>query len=206
MEFLKAIFNGKAMTYDELVAALEAHNGNEANKANQIKVGNLGGGEYVGKGKYDALQELLNGKESELTTANATIADLQKATKGNEDAQKKITDYEAKVQQLQAQNAEIRVKSALKVALLSEKALDVDYLTFKINEKMKEKGTTLELDDNDNIKGWDGILSDLKTQLPGQFEAKAGSKVNPNPLPTGEPGKAEPQTLAEALRMQYESN
>ena len=32
MEFLKAIYGDKALTFDELVQAINAHNGNEANK------------------------------------------------------------------------------------------------------------------------------------------------------------------------------
>ena len=54
--------------------------------------------------------------------------------------------------------------------MLSEKAGDVDYLTFKLNEKLKEKGETLQLDENENIKGWDDKLSGLKTQFPTMFE------------------------------------
>ena len=77
MEFLKELFGGKPMTFDELVQAVNAHNGNEANKDKQIKIGNLGTGEYVGKGKYDALQELVNGKETELKSANDLIAELK---------------------------------------------------------------------------------------------------------------------------------
>jgi hypothetical protein len=54
--------------------------------------------------------------------------------------------------------------------LLSEKAVDVDYLTFKLNEKLKEKGESLELDENENIKGWNDKLSGLRTQFPTMFE------------------------------------
>lgn len=183
MDFLKILFGEKPLTYDELVNAINAHNGNEANKDKQIKVGNLGSGEYTSTAKYKALEESLTGKQSELDAANGLIEELKKSAKGNEEMQGKITGYETQVAELQKQLAETKVKSALKVALLSEKALDIDYLTFKVNEKMREKGQTLELDENENIKGWDGILSDLKTQLPKQFETAANSAITPNPLP-----------------------
>ena len=72
---------------------------------------------------------------------------------------------------------------------------------------MKEQGKTLELDENENIKGWDDVISGLKTQFPTQFEKAGGGKiVEPNPLPKGDPGKPEPQSLAEALKAQYETN
>ena len=206
MDFLKELFGGKPLTFDELVTAINAHNGNEANKEKQIKVANLGSGEYVGKGKYDALQALFDGQKTELETANNLIADLKKDTKGNEELQGKITNYESVVVPgLQKQLAETKANSALKVALLSAKALDIDYLTYKVKEKMKAEDKTLELDENENIKGWDDILSGLKTQCPNQFESSSGGGIDPNPLPTGEPGNAEPQTLADAIRMEYEA-
>ena len=101
MEFLKAILSEQL--YRELETALNAHNGNEANKDKQIKLGNLASGEYVGKGKYDAQAELLKGKEAELGAANDLIAGFRKSEKGNEDLQGKITAYETQTAQLQEQ-------------------------------------------------------------------------------------------------------
>lgn len=201
MDFLKEIIGEEL--YKQLESKVNEHNGNEANKDNQIKIGNLGKGEYVGKGKYEALQELMNGKETELKSANDLIAELKKGTKGNEELQGKITGYETQVADLQKELAETKVKSALKVALLSEKALDIDYLTFKVNEELRAKGKTLELDENESIKGWNDILSGLKTQFPTQFE-KAGNKhVEPNPLP--EPNNSAGITKEQFDKMGYQS-
>ena len=183
MDFLKAIFGDKPLTFDDFVQAINAHNGNEANKDNQIKVGNLGGGEYVSKAKHDALQALFDGKETELKSANGLIEELKKGTKGNEELQGKITGYETQVADLQAQLQETKINSALKVALLSEKVTDLDYVTFKINEKLKEQGKTLELDENEKIKGWDDLISGMKTQLPNHFEGNIKPQVDPNKLP-----------------------
>ena len=203
MEFLKEILGD--VLYNQITEKINAHNGNEANKDKQIKLGNLGSGEYVSKAKHDALQAILTGKETELTTANGLIAELKKGTKGNEELQGKISGYETQVSDLQKQLAETKVKAALKVALLSEKALDIDYLTFKVNEKMKEQGKTLELDENENIKGWEDVVSGLKTQFPTQFESAKTPKVDPNPLPKGDDRKTEPKSLAEAIKEQYEA-
>ena len=192
MEFLKNLFQDKAMTFDELVQAINAHNGNEANKENQIKIGNLGGGEYVGKGKYDALNDLLTGKQTELDTANNLIKELRDGTKGNEELQGKITNYETVVvPQLQAQLQETKIKAAVKVALLAEKAKNVGYLTYLIEESLKAEGKKLELDENENIKGWDNILSGLKTKEPDMFESgSSGRKVlEGGRLPKGDGGE-----------------
>ena len=119
MDFLKALFSGNALTYELLEQAINAHNGNEPHKENQIKLGNLGTGQYVDKGKYDALNEQLTGKQTELDKANGLIAELQKATKADEGLQQKITDYETEKAQLQAELAETKLKSAIKIALLT---------------------------------------------------------------------------------------
>ena len=185
MEFLRAILGEEL--FRQVESRINEHNGNEANAANQVKIGNLGSGEYVGKIKYDSdienLQNLLSGRTTELESANALIEELRKGTKGNEELQGKITGYEAQMAQLQAQLAETKVKAALKVALLSENALDVDYLTFKVREKLQEQGRTLELDENENIKGWDDVISGLKTQFPAQFTGAGQNIIEPQPLP-----------------------
>lgn len=184
MEFLKTILGEEL--YKQVETALNTYNGDEANKDKQIKLANLASGEYVGKGKYDALNDLLTGKTQELETANGLITDLKKGTKGNEELQGKITTYEGQVQQLQKQLRETKIKSAIKVALLSEKALDVDYLTFKLESKLKDDGKTLELDENDNIKDWKDMLSGLKTQFPTQFESSNSKKFAEHKLEDGD--------------------
>lgn len=209
MDFLKAILG------DELYASVEAkineHNGNDANKENQIKIGNLGSGEYIAKGKHDNevsnLKTELEGKITELGTANSLIADFKKNSKGNEEMQGKIKGYETQVEQLQKELNETKIKAAVKVALLSEGASDVDYLTFKLNEKYAEQGKTLELDENENIKGWDNVITELKTQLPNQFgsgDGKGGKGdiiIEPNKLPGNEPKSG--YTKEELLKKPY---
>lgn len=202
--------------YAQVKAKLDEANAKEPDKLKHVRYADLSEGEYVSKGKYDSeiekLNNLLSGKDTELTTANNLIADLKKGTKGNEELQGKITGYETQVADLQKQLQETKVKSAIKVALLSEKAVDVDYLTFKLNEKLKEKGETLELDENDNIKGWADKLSGLKTQFPTMFESgsKGGDGYKPLgdgkiPETEGDRGRTDPKDLAEALQQQFEA-
>ena len=207
MEFLKEVLGEEL--FNQITEKINAYNGNEANKDKQIKIGNLGTGEYVGKGKYEALLELVNGKETELKSANDLIAELKKGTKGNEELQGKISGYESQVEELQAQLQETKIKAAIKVALLSEKAVDVDYLTYKLNEKLKEKGEALELDENENIKGWDDKLSGLKTQFPKMFETSGEGEyrvLGDNRLPSGDnPNSGAGITQEQFNRMGYQS-
>lgn len=202
--------------YAQVKAKIDEKNANEPDKLKHVRYADLSEGEYVGKGKYDAdiekLNSIISGKDTELTTANGLIAQLKKDTKDDEELQGKIAGYETQVQQLQNQLAETKVKSAIKVALLSEKAVDVDYLTFKLNEKLKEKGETLELDENDNIKGWNEKLSGLKTQFPTMFESGTNGDDGYKPFgdgripgTEGDRGNTDPKNLAEALQQQFES-
>ena len=203
MEFLKELL-GETL-YAQLVEKINAHNGKEENKDKQVKLENINSGNYVSKMKYDDTLAQLTGKQTELDTANGLIAELKKGTKGNEELQGKITGYETQVTELQKQLQETKLNAAIMVALLSEKAVDVDYLTYKL----REKGENLELDENDKIKGWNEKLSALKTQCPTMFE-KAGKDglqvLGDNKLPDGDNHEAEPQSLAEAIKASYETN
>lgn len=184
MEFLKEILSEEL--YKQLETALNAYNGNEANKDKQVKLANLASGEYVGKGKYDALDALLKGKETELTTANGLIAELKKGTKGNEDLQGKITGYETQVAQLQAELEKAKIENAIQLALRDAKAVDPDYLAFKLREKYS--ADELKLDENGKVKGMDDKLAGLKTQFPAQFEGSGSKKVIENKLPDDQGG------------------
>lgn len=136
------------------------------------------------KNEYEALNGQLNGKQTELETANALIEDLKKGNKSNDDLQSKISEYEEQVVDLRTQLEETKLKSAVKVALMSENAVDVDYLTFKLNES----GEAIELDENGNIKGWQDKISNLKTKFPKMFESgdSGGYKIlGDNRLPNG---------------------
>ncbi len=192
--------------YAQVKAKLDEANANEPDKLKHIRYADLSEGEYVGKGKHDALQAKYDGQAQELANAQQLIEELKKATKADEGLQQKIIDYEAENQKLQEELKETKLKSAIKVALLSEKAVDVDYLTHKLNEKLKEKGETLELDENDNIKGWNNQLEGLKTQFPNMFGSGDGGNgykpLDPNKLPNNNYDKT--VTKEQFAKMTYE--
>ena len=94
------------------------------------------------------------------------IEQMKADAKGNEALQGKITGYESTIANLQEQLKQTQMEAAIKVALLGAKAVDVDYMTFKL----KEKGE-LELDEQGQIKDIEDKLAGLKTQFPTQFES-----------------------------------
>lgn len=205
MEFLKEVLGDEL--YAQVESKLTEHNGSDANKEKQIKLGNLGGGEYVAKGKYESVTADLASKQSELEKANGLIAEMKKASEGNADLQSKISEYENTVSQLQQELSDTKLEAALKVSLLAEKAADVDYLTFKLRESVSRKGETLEVDDNGSIKGWDSKIAELKTAYPKMFETQSGLKVlDGGKLPDGDSSpQTEPETLEQALMQRYEN-
>lgn len=210
MDFLKALFSKRALTFDEFVQAINDHNENEENKDKQIKLENINSGNYVSKLKYQELQDAIEGKETELTNANDLIAQMKESTEGNEDLQEKIANYETANAKLQAELAETKLKSEVKVQLLSAGVKDekiMKFLTYELTEDLKEKGETLELDENNSIKGWNDKLEGLKTQYPDMFEKKTEGEeemLNEQRLPPGDDRKVEPSSLAEALKMRDE--
>ena len=180
MDFLKEILGEEL--YSQVAEKINAHNGAEANKDHQIKLADLGSGEYVGKAKYDALQQMLDGKGAELEQANNLIGELKKASKNDATLQAKFSDYEGQIQALKQQLAQTQVESALKISLLEAGGADIDYLMFKAQHR--DGGKPLELGEDGKIKGVDDLISGLKTQCPAQFkQSSSGVKVEANPLP-----------------------
>lgn len=164
MEFLKTILGEEL--YKQFETAVNAYNGNEANKDKQIKLADLGSGEYVSKGKYSTLEAENQTNASKLTEANNLIAQLQKATKDDQGLQEKVTAYEKQIEQLNEKLRQTQIDAETTTRLLAEgvKSEDIDYLLFKI----KSNGA-LEQDSEGKVKGLDEKIAAAKTQYPTHF-------------------------------------
>lgn len=197
MDFLKEILGEEL--YAQIEEKINAHNGNEANKDKLIKLANLGGGEYVGKAKHDALQAKFDSKDQELLKANGLITELQKAAKGDESLQQKVTEYQNQAAQLQKQLTDTLIDSGLRIAFMEAGGVDIDYLIWKA--KTDNGGNPLELGEDQKVKGIDDLVSGLKTSSPNHFKkASGGMKVEANPLPDAGSGG---MTRAEFMRKPY---
>jgi hypothetical protein len=148
--------------------------------------------------RYDDLKKKFDSKTEEHTAATKLIEDLKKNNAGNEALQTKVTEYETTIATLNEQLKQTQLDAAIKIALMQEKAVDVDYLAFKI----KEQGEELKLDDNGKIKGIDNIISDLKTQHPSQFSKETQTRIEEKKLPSGNEGN-EGMTRQELLKKPY---
>lgn len=136
--------------------------------------------------RYGKLKTDHDSLTSQYGEATKLIDELKKSNTGNEDLQNKVSTYETQITALKQENEELKIESSLRFALKDAGAVDVDYLVFKA----KEKGE-IKLDDDGKVKGIDSIVDGLKTQIPGQFEAKKQNKVEERRLPGREEGNGE---------------
>ena len=168
---LKEILKAKGVADDvveSIIGEMKTHKIFTASEENlDIRFGKL-------KTDHDALVQ----KDAE---SQKLIAELQSATKGQENVQKQIADYQAQIAKQQEELDQAKTESALKIGLLSAgaKASDIDYLIFKMNHDGDWKP---ELDENGQVKGLDDKVKGLKTQFPAQFEMSTSKKIDEKKL------------------------
>lgn len=90
MDFLKDLFNGQTLTFEQF---------SEKAAASGVKLANLAGGAYVGKDKYAALETRFNAASQQLAEANQKLAGYDPEWKAKADQAKQAAD--AKVQQIE---------------------------------------------------------------------------------------------------------
>jgi hypothetical protein len=129
MEFLKDIL-GEDL-YKQVSDTVNAYNGKPENKEKQIKIADLGSGQYVDKGKYDTAVAEKENLSGQIKTLNSTIGELKKNNADNEVLQTTITDLQGKLKEQQTANEKIAKTYALKGALAKEGVIDPDYLIYK---------------------------------------------------------------------------
>ena len=131
--------------------------------------------------RYSKLKTDHEALTAEHEKSTGLIAELQKATQGQEAVQGKITEYEATIARLKEEAVQAKTEAALKIGLLSAgaKASDIDYLLFKMSHDADWKP---ELGQDGQVKGLDDRLKGLKTQFPGQFDTAATKKIEEKKL------------------------
>ena len=155
--------------------------------------------------RYNKLKEDKQAQDNEFQKAQELIKQLQDSAKGNEEIQNKIKEYEAQIEQLQADAAKAKLDYAIKAGLLERNVNSdsIDYLLFKINQDNKE----LKFDENDKLQGID--FDELKTKYASHFkneDSNASKRLDPNSLPQGGEPDNEPKSLADALKQKYSNN
>lgn len=129
MEFLKDVLGDDL--YKQVADAVNAHNGKPENKDKQVKLADLGSGQYVDKGKYDTAVAEKENLAGQIKTLNSTIGDLKKNNADNETLQTTITNLQGELKKQQTANEQITKTYALKESLTKQGVLDPDYLIYK---------------------------------------------------------------------------
>lgn len=167
-DFLKQVFskleNVDEATMKEIMDAIMDENGKGINES---------------KSKIDDLTSQLGLATKEKDEANKLIEELKKSNQGNEELQNKIGTYETQLNELKAENEQLKLDNAIKVELLGAKAVsdDLNYLMFQIKERNKD----LSLTDDGKLKGFD--VEEIKTAFPKNFEVETKKVVDVNNLP-----------------------
>lgn len=142
--------------------------------------------------RYNKLKTENEGKDQQLSEAQALIENLQKTTKGQEEAQQQIAAYKQQMEQLQQELQQAKFEAEAKYGLLAANIDDVDYGMYMLKEAMKKDGKELKVDENGKIPNWNDLLSSLQTQIPAHFETKADGDgyeiIEPNKLKKGDNG------------------
>ncbi|WP_101698506.1 phage scaffolding protein [Clostridium minihomine] len=176
MDFLKDVFGSEALTYEQLVKKLE---GNK-----EIKLGNLAGGAYVGKDKFQSLEADRDNYKTQLEAANQQIEQFKGLNV--EQIQQAANDWKAKYEAAesdhQKQLAERDYKDAALVAVsgvkFTSKAAKTAFLSL-----LKEKQLKL---DAGKLVGFDDVLAQAKTDDPSAFASDKPAPKFTDPI-TGAP-------------------
>ena len=152
--------------------------------------------------RYSKLKEDMTAKNKLYEEAQKHIDELSQGVKSGEELKAKQAEYEAKIQQLESENKQIRIEGILREKLSKANATDTDYIIYRIKNRLQADGKTLELDESNNIKGIDEIIEAEKKSNASFFKTESMSKeVEIQNVGKGEKAEAEPKNLIEALRM-----
>lgn len=175
MEFLKEIL-GEDL-FNQVKNKVSSYN-EKADKDKRVSIANVNGDEYVTKAKYSQLETDLNNTKTSLSTAQTTIEDLKKSNGDNADLQKKVSDYETKIANLEATSKEEKAKMlkeiAIKDALYAEKAKHPELLISKFDLSkiiLDEKGENVVSGIEEQMKSNKETYKDLF----GETEQQGGA-------------------------------
>lgn len=186
MEFLKEILGDDL--YSQVSDKINTYNSDEKNKDNQIKIGNLGSGNYIGKEKFDAKETEIVGLKEQLTKANTEIQsykdmDIESIKQSVTDWETKYnTDTQALQDKLAKKDYEYKVKDKVSGLKFTSESAKKSFMADLIAKDLK-----LE---NDTILGFDDFVKSYKETDPNAFEneQKPPQFSNGNNQPTSNIG------------------
>ncbi len=186
MDFLKKLFNGQALTFEQFTEALGA--------ASDIKLVNLADGGYVSKEKFDA-------KETELTTANSTIKTLQDTVRKFDgvDVEKLKNDAKHWETKYNDDIAKLRLDFAVETALTAAGSKNNVAVKAILAEFLKEA----KLDDKGAVAGLSDEIKKLTESEDTSFMFKAPDTQQFSGMVPGNSGGNPPPADGDTSKMSY---
>lgn len=176
MEFLKEIFDGKSLSFEDLQRAVQEKG---------LKLADLSKGQYVDKQKFDNKLEEVNNLQAQLNTANDTIKDFQNTENDLKTLRQKAADYERDNQEWQNKYDNSIKEYALREALMLAGA-----------RNPKAVAAVLDLTGAEFKEGkWDGLEDIINSHKEVETYMYKSEEADTNPPPkftkkSGEGGKA----------------
>lgn len=158
--------------------------------------------------RYSKLKSDMDEKARLYEEAQKHIEELNHGLKSGEDLKLKQNEYEKRISELELENQNIRVQSALKQALIEAKVSDLDYLTYKVTSRFKSENRPFEIDEAGKIKGLDEVIELEKKASKKFFEPEIIAKeVEILNVGKGDNNaESEPKNLIEAMKQNYKVN
>lgn len=128
--------------------------------------------------RYEKLKTQKEDVDNQLKTAQATIEDLKKSNKSNEDLQTKVTKYESEIETLKTESIANQKQAAIDLALVKNGAKNPKAVNALLDSEK------VELTD-EGIKGLDEQLEALKESDAYLFQTEEDDDGNPQ-IQTGE--------------------
>lgn len=170
MDFLKAILGDGYAAFE---TAVKAWNEKPENRDKQVKIADIGTGDYVGKGKFDALEAVKINLETQLQTVNASLKKFEGIDPDK--LQGEITTLQTELNNQKQAAANTKKEYVLRDKLKEAGVMDADYVIYKQGGIDK-----FNFDKDGSPIGIEETVKPLKESSPHLFKAEAGGGYKPN--------------------------
>lgn len=212
MDFLKALFNGGALTYDQLLAAVT-----EA----KLNVVNIADGSYIAKTKFDDkvatlnqqvkdLQDQVSQRDADLSNLNEQLTAAQADAGKLSEVQSSLTGlqskYEADKQAWEHKNAQQAYEF-----MVRERANGLKFTSAAAKRDFVREATGKEFKvDGESLLGYDEFVTKYKADNPGAVveDKPAEPPTQPTPtivVPTSNPNPAAKKGLMAMMKAKNEN-
>lgn len=205
MDFLKSLFNGEALTYEQLLAKVQE---------GKLTVVNIADGSYVSRDKFNdkvnTLTQQVSDLQGQITQRDADMADLNnKLTAAQADAGKLAevqttltglqSQYEADKQAWESKNAqqayEFMVRERANTLQFTSPASKRDFLRQATDMGFKVDG--------ESLLGYDDFVNKYKAENPGALVEEQPEPTPPSPkivIPNNPPTPETKKSLSEMMK------